>query len=102
MKILAFIIASTIVSGTAGVAIADHVDDVDFTDRNGETEFYVCHVDGHRNDRFIYNRRDRDFCNNVIGGHVEFMLGPEAADHVTNSQVICYQRNQLCLAPDET
>lgn len=98
MKTLAFLTAVAVVAGTAGLATADHLDDANYSDRDPENEFFICHTADHNNDRFIYNARDRDFCKDVLEGHVEFYPSSEAALHVSLSNIICYQRNPLCKA----
>ena len=99
MKKIAFLAVTAFIVSSPGIASADHMDDRVFTDRDPENEFFICHTDGHVNDRFVYNTRDRDFCNEEQVGHVQFLPSPEAALHVSQSKIICFQRTRLCMAP---
>lgn len=99
MRVLVFLAAVSALFGFIGVAQADHLENENYSDRDPESEFYVCHTPDHANDRFVYNRRDRDFCNDVLSGHVQFYERTEAIVHVRRSLIICYQRSRLCKAP---
>ena len=74
------------------------MDERDFTDLDANEEYFVCHTDDHLNDRFVFNLRDRDFCNEELLGHVILLASRQAALHAAASEIICYQRNSVCIA----
>ncbi|MCZ6765262.1 MAG: hypothetical protein O7C63_10040 [Alphaproteobacteria bacterium] len=98
MKKIVFLTATAFLVASAGVASANHMDERDFTDLDASREYFVCHTDDHLNDRFVFNPRDRDFCNEELLGHVILLESPEAALHASASKIICYQRNRVCVA----
>lgn len=102
MQSIFLTVAAMIIVGSVGLAVAEeNADDLtDFTQRNPDTQWYVCHTDNHRNDRFVNNIADRDFCHDVANGTVLLTEGGETGDHIAFSKIICNQRNVLCLAAE--
>ena len=101
MKYFAVFALAALGAGTASVSLADHVDSKIFSNRDPQTEFYICHTLDHRDDRFVFNMLDRNYCNTQIDGHVIFVSNVEAfQDHIVHSKIICMQRMRQCQAPE--
>ena len=99
MRYIAVLALAAFGAGIASSASADHVDDRIFSDRDPDAEFYICHTQDHRNDRFVFNVADRDYCNDEIGGHVIFLGSVEVFKaHLQYSKTVCMQRSRACQA----
>ena len=70
MKSLSIFTTALYIASSLGAAHAQIVrveSGIDYTDRDAENEYFVCHVADHLNDRFVFNQRDADFCTDLIG-----------------------------------
>ena len=99
MKHVVSLTAILAVLGMIGVAQAQDIENIDYTDRDAENEFWMCVTPNHLNDRVVNNVLDARFCVDELAGQVELLSGPEAGSHMAQSQIICMQRNLVCKAP---
>ncbi len=102
MKSATIVITAVLFAGNIGIAFAEENADelTDFTQRDAGNEWFVCHTENHLNDRFVNNIADRDFCHDVTDGTVLLTSGQETGAHITQSKILCNQRNENCLAPE--